>query len=90
MLQKKVKVKFKFLSSIACEVGAKELDMTVSSDLEIALTELQHNTKLPALEYLESRKYSLLINGRAAKLLGVKVTLSDGDVLAFLPIMGGG
>ncbi len=86
----KVKIKMKFFAFTANEVGAKEKNLIVSSDLSEALKEIEEIINWPLNSNLDENRICLMLNGRAVKMPIEKAELLNGDVLALIPIMGGG
>ncbi len=86
----KVRIKIKFFAFTAVEVGTKEKNLIVSNDLSNALKEIEETINWPLKSNLEEHKICLMLNGRAVKMPIEKKALIDGDVMALIPIMGGG
>ncbi|KUO53360.1 MAG: hypothetical protein APF76_08960 [Desulfitibacter sp. BRH_c19] len=86
----KARIKIKFFAVTAIEVGAKEKILTVSKDLNEALKEIEKIINWPLKSNLEKNRICLMLNGRAVKMPIEKRALVDGDVMALIPIMGGG
>jgi len=86
----KVNIKIKFFAFAACEIGLKELDLLVNNELFKSVTEIEEAIKWPLRSNLENNRFSLMLNGRVVKLPIENGQLTEGDVLALVPIMGGG
>lgn len=86
----KVKIKVKFFAIAASEVGTKEIEIFVSKDLKDGLIQIEEIIKWPLRSNIKDNKFALMINGKTLKLPIENKQLADGDVLALIPIMGGG
>lgn len=89
-MMSKVNIKIKFFAIAANEIGSKEINILVSKELEESLKQIEEVIKWPLRFNIEKNSFSLMVNGRAVKLPLENRQLTDGDVLAVIPIMGGG
>lgn len=85
----RVKIRIKFFAIAASEIGTKEIEVFIFKDLNIALNQIEEIIKWPLRSNIEDNRFALMING-TLKLPIENKQLADGDVLALIPIMGGG
>lgn len=86
----KANIKIKFFAIAANETGIKELELQVNNNLAEGLKQIEEKINWPLRSNLEKNRFALMLNGRAVKLPLENKQLADGDVLALIPIMGGG
>jgi molybdopterin converting factor small subunit len=85
-----VTVKVKFLAHTGDLLAQRELVLRVEDDICLAIKQITEKSGCP-LEKILGVDAGLLINGRSWQSLVQKnVRLKDGDVLAVVPVMGGG
>ena len=86
----KIKVRVKFAAGTGRELGLKNTEILVSTQLETVLAELEEQTGYAIKEKLE-QGYALLINGRSHyQFLQGNHSLIDGDSFMIIPMVGGG
>ncbi|WP_028308745.1 MoaD/ThiS family protein [Desulfitibacter alkalitolerans] len=86
----KANIKIKFFAMAANEIGVKELELQVEKDLTESLKQIEEKINWPLRTNLENNRFALMLNGRTLKTPIENKQLADGDVLALIPIMGGG
>jgi len=85
-----VKVEVHFIAQLAEELGVRKLALYTPHTLSEAVCAIEKATGYPLGSKLGSG-YGLLVNGRSHLLLSKEnYLLKDGDIIAILPILGGG
>lgn len=86
----KVLIKVKFFAHICDQVGTREIKLAVEKDIYRAIDQIELEIGHPIAKKLD-KEVGLLINGIAYRhYIKNKTYLQDGDVLAFVPILGAG
>jgi len=86
----KVEVKVKFLGIGDLPRGQHQFNLRLSPDFQRAVGEIEALTGYPLTRNID-RRVSVLVNGRHyRRALGPEGKLADGDLVAVVPLLGGG